>query len=146
MMEIGTANKSKLQQILLRFLKGDFSKLRLTWGTEAERREHIVLLQDGGRFLMAWVQEEKRTVRYHVADVATYINIEGKKYPKDTFQGRVIPAYLIHDGVTPFRNALELLLAELDESDKITGTFAEYAGENPVKERPYEVLWAELVG
>ena len=146
MMEIGTANKSKLQQILLRFLKGDFSKLRLTWGTEAERRKHIVLLQDGGRFLMAWVQEEKRTVRYHVADVATYINIEGKKYPKDTFQGRVTPAYLIHDGVTPFRNALELLLAELDESDKITGTFAEYAGENPVKERPYEVLWAELVG
>lgn len=146
MMEIGTANKSKLQQTLLRFLKGDFCRLRLTWRTEAGRREHIVLLQDGGRFMMAWVQEEKRTVRYHVADVGTYLDVEGKKYPKDTFQGRVTPAYLIHDGVVPLRNALELLLAELNESDKVTGRFAEYAGEKPVKERPYEVLWAELVG
>ena len=144
-MEIGTANKSKLQQTLIRFLKGDFCRLRMTWGTDAERREHIVLLQDSGRFVMAWIQEEKRTVQYHVADVKTYLDVEEKKYPKDTFQGRIIPAYLIHEGVTALRNALELLLAELDESDTVTGKFAEYAGENPVKERPYEVLWAELV-
>ena len=146
MMEIEMTNKSKLQQTLFRFLKGDFCKLRLTWETDAGGREHIVLLQDSGRFLMAWVQEEKRTVQYHVADVSTYLDVEGKKYPKDTFQGRVTPAYLIHDGATPLRNALELLLLELDESDRVTGRFAEYAGENPVKERPYEVLWAELVG
>ena len=145
-MEIGTANKSKLQQTLIRFLKGDFCRLRMTWGTDAERREHIVLLQDSGRFVMAWIQEEKRTVQYHVADVKTYLDVEEKKYPKDTFQGRIIPAYLIHECVTALRNALELLLAELDESDTVTGKFAEYAGENPVKERPYEVLWAELVG
>lgn len=145
-MEIEMTNKSKLQQTLFRFLKGDFCKLRLTWETDAGGREHIVLLQDSGRFLMAWVQEEKRTVQYHVADVSTYLDVEGKKYPKDTFQGRVTPAYLIHDGATPLRNALELLLLELDESDRVTGRFAEYAGENPVKERPYEVLWAELVG
>lgn len=135
-MEIGTANKSKLQQTLIRFLKGDFCRLRMTWGTDAERREHIVLLQDSGRFVMAWIQEEKRTVQYHVADVKTYLDVEEKKYPKDTFQGQIIPAYLIHEGVTALRNALELLLAELDESDTVTGKFAEYAGENPVKERP----------
>lgn len=120
--------------------------MRLTFGGEAGRRKHIVLLQEGGRFLMAWLEEEKRTVQYHVADTRTYMDVEGKKYPKDTFQGRTVPAYLVHDGVTPLRNALELLLANLDDPVRITGRFAEYAGEKPVKPRPYEELWEELAG
>lgn len=108
-LEVGPVSRNRLQQMMIRFLKGNFRKLRLTWGKEEGRRQHIVLLQDNGRFLMAWLQEEKRTVEYHVADVRTYLDVEGKKYPKDTFQGRVTPAYLIHDGVTSVRNALELL-------------------------------------
>ena len=132
--------------MLVRFLKGGFRKLRLTWGREAGRRRHIVLLQEGGRFLLAWLQEEKQTVEYHVADTGTYMDVEGKRYPKDTFQGRIIPAYLIHDGVTLLRNALELLLVHLDNPAPVTGRIAEYAGENPVKPRPYETLWAELAG
>lgn len=145
-LEISQPKRGRLQQMMVSFLQGGFRRLRLTWGKEAGRRWHIVLLSDGGRFLMAWLQEEKRTVRYHVADVGTYLDVEGKKYPKDTFQGRVTPAYLIHDGVVPLRNALELLLAKLDNPDSVTGKFAEYAGEKPVKARPYEELWAELAG
>ena len=95
---------------------------------------------------MAWIREEKRTVDYHVADVWTYMDVEGKKYPKDAFQGKVTPAYLIHNGVTPLRNALELLLAHIENPACITDKMAEYAGEKPVKPRPYETLWAELVG
>ena len=95
---------------------------------------------------MVWLQEEKQTVEYHVADVGTYLDVEGKKYPKEPFQGQVTPAYLVHDGVTPLRNGLELLLAHLDHPDRITGKFAEYVDKKPVKPRPYEVLWAELVG
>lgn len=145
-LEVSQSNRRRMQQMLIRFLQGGFCRLRLTWGEEAGRRQHIVLLQDGGRFLMTWLQEEKRTVEYHVADVGTYMDVEGKKYPKDTFQGKTIPAYLIHDGVTPLRNALEMLLAHLDNPDCITGKFAEYADEKPVKPRSYEVLWEELVG
>ncbi|MCM1217301.1 MAG: J domain-containing protein [Lachnospiraceae bacterium] len=144
-MEIDQLKRKRLQQMMTGFLQGGFRKLRLTFGKEAGRRRHIVLLQDNGRFLLAWILEEKRTVRYHVADVGVYMDVEGKEYPKDTFRGRVTPAYLIHDSVAA-RNELELLLANLDNPDRITGRFAEYATENPVKERPYEALWAELAG
>lgn len=94
---------------------------------------------------MAWILEEKRTVEYHVADRWTYLDVEGKKYPKDTFLGRLTPAYLIHD-LPALRNALDLLLANLDHPARVTDPMGEYAGEKPVKPRPYEALWAELVG
>ncbi|MCM1541305.1 MAG: J domain-containing protein [Blautia sp.] len=144
-LEIDQLKRGRLQQMMTGFLQGGFRKLRLTFGKEAGRRRHIVLLQDSGRFLLAWILEEQQTVRYHVADVGVYMDVEGKKYPKDTFQGRVTPAYLIHDRVA-VRNELELLLANLDDPDRITGRFAEYAGEKPVEERSYEELWAELAG
>ena len=94
---------------------------------------------------MAWVLEEEQTVKYHVADHRTYIDIEGKKYHKDIFQGRAVPAYLIHNSVTPLRNALELLLASIDRPSIITEAFGEYAWEKPGKPRPYEMLWTELI-
>jgi len=146
LLTVSERERPRLQGMLSRFLKGGFQKLRLTWGKHSGTRSHIVLLQDGGRFLMAWIQEKKRSVEYHVADHWAYLRVEGKKYPKDTFQGRVTPAYLIHDGVTPLRNAMELLLACIDRPGVITGEMGEYAGEKPVKPRPYETLWTELVG
>ncbi len=144
-LKITELNRARLQKGLKAFIEGGFSKLRLTWGGEEGRRRHIVLLQDGGRFLMAWILEEKRTVEYHVADRWTYLDVEGKKYPKDTFLGRLTPAYLIHD-LPALRNALDLLLANLDHPARVTDPMGEYAGEKPVKPRPYEALWAELVG
>jgi len=145
-LKLDQTKRGKLQQMLIRFLKGGFRKLRLTFGREEGRRKYIVVLQDDGRFLLAWLLEEKQTVEYHVADVSTYLDVEGKKYPKDTFCGRITPAYLIHDGAIPLRNELELLLANLDDPARITDKFAEYARESPVKPRPYQVLWEELVG
>lgn len=145
-LEITETNRDRLQQLLTDFFQGGTPKLRLTWGKEEGRRRHIVLLRDGKRFLMAWILEEKRSVRFHVADVWTYMDVEGKKYPKDTFLGRTTPAYLIHKGATPLRNALEMLLANLENPNSITDKMAEYAEEKPVKARPYETIWAELVG
>lgn len=144
-LEVSEGNRIRLQQLLTRFLGGEFSKLRLTWERTAGRR-HIVLLQESGRFQMAWIQEDARKVQFHVADVWTYMDIEGKKYPKDTFQGRTVPAYLIHRGAVPLRNALDLLLANLEEPSVVTGTIGEYADEKPRKPRPYEALWQEMVG
>ena len=142
-LEVTEGNRLCLQEKMSRFLGGGYSKLRLTWGRQEGRRRHIVLLQDGGRFLMAWIQEEKRKAEFHVADRWTYLDVEGKKYPKDTFGKRVTPAYLIH-GLIPLRNALDLLLANLDHPERVTGPIGEYAEEKPVKPRPYEVLLAEL--
>lgn len=143
---VSDLERPRLQEMMARFLQGGFPKLRLTWGKKPGKRAHIVLLRDGERFLMAWVQEEKRTVQYHAADRWAYMDVEGKKYPKDTFQGRITPTYLIHNGVPPLRNALELLLACINRPAVITEEMGEYAGEKPVKPRPYETLWAELVG
>lgn len=144
-LEIHDRNRFLLQRELARFFKQDFPRLRMTWGKEFGRRRHIVLLQENGRFLMAWIQEKEKKARFHVADRRTYMDVEGKKYPKDTFQGRVTPAYLLHD-LIHLRNALDLLLANLENSGVVTEGMAEYAEEKPVKARPYEALWAELVG
>lgn len=142
---VSDLERPRLQQMLTQFFQGGFQKLRLTWGKTPGQRRHIVLLRDGGRFLMAWVLEEKQTVEYHAADRWAYMRVEGKKYAKDNFRSRVTPAYLIHNGITPLRNALELLLARIDQPTIITGEMGEYAGEKPVKPRPYETQWAELV-
>lgn len=137
--------RDRLQQTLVRFLDGAYLRLRLTWGNEPGRRRHIVLLHEEGRFLLAWLDEEKQNVEFHVADRYTYMDVEGKKYPKATFQGRIVGAYLVHDSAA-LRNALELLAANLDEPKRILHKFAEYAGEKPVKARSYEEVWADLVG
>lgn len=144
-LEVTEGNRPKVQQLLADFLADSGQRLRLTWGKAAGKRRHIVLQRDGGRFLMAWVREDKQTVEFHVADRWTYLDVEGKKYPKDTFLGKVTPAYLIHDLPT-LRNALDLLLANLDRPERVTSPMGEYAWEKPVKPRPYEALWAELVG
>jgi len=128
---IGEKGRGFAQTIMARFVKGDFLRLKLTWGKTEGKRQHVVMFREDGRFLFAWVSEEKQTVEYHVADKRTYMDVEGKKYPKTTFQGRIVPAYLVHEGVLPFKNALELLLACVDDPERITGQFAEYAWEKP---------------
>ena len=144
-LEVTEGNRPKVQALLADFLTGSGQKLRLTWGKATGARRHIILTRDGERFLMAWVREDKKTVEFHVADRWTYMDVEGKKYPKDTFLGKVVPAYLIHD-LPGLRNALDPLLANLDRPERVTSPMGEYASENPVKPRPYETLWTELVG
>ena len=144
-LEVTEGNRIRVQQLLTEFLAGEGQRLRLTWKKTVGTRWHIVLTRDGGRFLMAWIREDKRTVEFHAADKWTYMDVEGKKYPKDTFRGKVTPAYLIHDLPT-LRNALDLLLANMDRPERVTSPIGEYAWEKPGKPRPYEVLWAELVG
>lgn len=144
-LEVTEGNRPRLQQLLAEFLAGEGQRLRLTWKKSVGTRWHIVLTRDGGRFLMAWIREDKKTVEFHAADKWTYMDVEGKKYPKDTFLGKVTPAYLIHD-LPALRNALDLLLANMDHPERVTSPIGEYARERPGKPRPYEVLWAELVG
>ena len=144
-LKVTEGNRPKVQALLADFLAGGGQRLRLTWGRTAGQRRHIVLQRDGGRFLMAWVREDKQTAEFHVADRWTYMDVERKKYPKDTFLGKVTPAYLIH-GLPALRNALDLLLASLDRPERVTSPMGEYAWEKPGKPRPYEALWAELVG
>ncbi len=144
-LSVGRQNRDRLRHALLRMFQGDLSRLRMTWGTQSGSQRHIFILRDGERFLLAHLDDSRERAEFHVADVSTYINVEGKKYPKDTFLGRTTPAYLIHLGAADLRNALELLLANMEHPKIILDEFAAYAFENPVKPRPYSAIRAELV-
>ena len=74
------------------------------------------------------------------------MDVEGKKYPRDTFRGRVTPAYLIHSDIIALRGALEQLLASMEAPERFVDKFAEFADEKPVKPRAYEVVRAEILG
>lgn len=69
-LEVTEGNRPRVQQLLADFLAGNGQTLRLTWGKAAGKRRHIVLRRDGGRFLMAWVREDKGMAEFHVADAA----------------------------------------------------------------------------
>lgn len=144
-LEVTEGNRLKVQTLLADFLMGSGQKLRLTWGREVGKRRHIVLTQDGGRFLMAWIREDQQTAEFHTADRGTYMDAEGRQYPKAIFLGEVAPAYLVHD-LPALRNALDLLLANLDQPERVTSPIGEYAQEKPVKPRLYAALWEELTG
>ena len=78
------SSRSQLQALLADFLVGNGQTLRLTWGKEKGKRRHIVLRREDGRFLMVWIREDKETAEFHAANRWTYMDVEGKKYPKDT--------------------------------------------------------------
>lgn len=140
---IDNRNRDLLQQTLLSFLQGKIPKMQLTWGSTEQ--QHLILLSDNSRFMMVYLEDKKQSASFYVADVKTYRNVEGKKYPKDTFLGRTTPAYLIHSDPIVFRNGVELMLASISEPSVITDVFAAFASENPVKPRPYDVIRAELL-
>lgn len=141
---VGGLNRDCLQQILISFVHGRLSRLRMTWG-RGYGPCHIVLLQDQGRFIMAFLNDKKQQAEFYVADVKTYLDVEGKKYPKDTFLGRTVPAYLLHSDMTRLRNGLELLLANMDNPSVVINKFAEFAAESPAKPRDYSVICNELL-
>ena len=143
-LNLNSSNRYRLQQALIRMMQGDLARLQMTWGATADQQRHVVILQDQGAFLLAYLSDRHRQARFHVANVQAYMNVEGKKYPKAAFHGRTAPAYLIHSDVISLRCALEELLANIDDPSPVTDRFAEYASENPVKERPYETIRGKM--
>ena len=80
-----------------------------------------------------------------MADHWTYLDVEGKKYPKGTFLGKTVPAYLIHTDFVPLRNQLDWMLDHMDCLADTTRKFGTFADEKPVKARDYETIRREFV-
>lgn len=147
------ACRQQAQQELARFMQGTLQKLRLTWKIETKNNtegcafyfSHLVLMQDNGRYVMAYLRDDKKSAEYYVADRRVYLDVEGKKYPKDTFCGRTMPTYLIHNGLQRIRNCLDLMFVNIAEPSAVTERFGDFAGEKPVKPRSYEEIRASLV-
>lgn len=143
--EIRSGTYGQAGEALVHFMQSKLARLRLTWEADTPEARHLVLLQDGGRYQMVWLQDGKRRAEFYVADVPAYLKVEGKKYPKETFLGRTVPAYLVHGDLKRIRNGLDLLLDDMDNTAPVTNQFAEFASESPVKARPYEDIRAELI-
>lgn len=164
--QIDGKKKPVFTEAMKRFFRGDAVWLRLSWNVSpGEYRKHfaphifedilarragkpmqchIVLRRDEDRYTMLCLQDLAEAAQYCVADIRTYMNVEGK-YPKDSFQGRTMPAYLIHKDPVYLRNRLDLLLDHMECPLPITRGFAEFAGETPGKTREYDVIREEFV-
>lgn len=140
--QIGNINRDRLQAALAGSMQGRLKSLRLSWSGG----RHAAVWQENGRYLLIYLDDRTRRAAFHVADTRTYMDVEGKKYPRDTFRGRVTPAYLIHSDIIALRGALEQLLASMEAPERFVDKFAEFADEKPVKPRAYEVVRAEILG
>lgn len=142
--DVCNGDEDKVSQALIKFMGNQFRRLRLTWNPENEGEAwypfHIVLLQENGRYMMACLRDDIQQADYYVADVRTYLDVEGKRYPKDIFMGRTTPAYLIHSDAQKIRNCLDLIFDDMTDLPAVTGKFAAFASESPVKARTYEEI------
>ena len=135
---------SQASTALSQFTQGKLAKLRLSWefqrsdrGPDGEVfRRHLVLLQDDGRFMMAWLQDDKDWAQYYVAET------DGEDGGMEPFGGRLVPVRLIHRDLKRIRNCVDLILDEIDNTDPVT----ERAGEFETAKEPYEAVRAELIG
>lgn len=150
-----------------RFFQGSIVWLRLSWDVSPDSykehfapqffsellarrmgkpmRSHIILRQEDGRYTMLCLQDLAERAEYYVADKGAYMKVEGKKYPREDFMGKAMPAYLIHRDPVALRNRLDLLLDDPYCLLPVTERFAEFASESPVKARDYDAVREEFV-
>lgn len=147
--KIDSTNTDEVKLALVEYMQNKLRLLRLSWVPETEGQAwypfHIVLLQEDKRYMMVCLRDDTKQAEYYVADVGTYMDVKGKKYPKDTFMGRITPAYLIHSDAEKIRNCLDLIFDDMGDLPAIMGQFAAFASEKPVKARTYEEIRDDLV-
>lgn len=127
-------NKAAVQDALSRFISDRLVRLLLTWQYEENtsegepflRKRQILLLKDGGKYQMLYLDEQKRELEYLVADVREYTK-DSKKIRKDRFLGKSVPAYLIHEDLLRIRDYLDLLIPQIRYPDRILGIFGEFS-------------------
>ena len=137
---IKSGSYGRATDALSQFVKEKLEKLRLSWVFQTpegmEFRRHLVLLRDNGRFMMAWLEDDKDWAQYYIAEVA------GEDGGTDTFLGRPVPARLVHHDLKGIRNCVDLILDDMDNTDPVTERPEVF---ETVKE-PYKTVRLELVG
>ena len=124
---------SMADSALAQFFQQKLARLMLSWEPKGQKgrtgQRHIVLLQDGGRFMMAWLEDGRERAGFYASDVPSM------------FLGRVYPACLVHRDLNRIRNCLDLILDDMDCADLVTDRPGEFV---PV-DGPYAQVRAELV-
>ena len=164
--QINGIKKPLFTEAMKLFFKGDVVWVRLSWDVSPDEyrkhfapemfedllvrrtgepmRNHIVLRRDGERYTLLCLQDFGEKAEYYVADMRTYMDVDNK-YPKESFLGKIMPAYLIHKDPVPLRNRLDLLLDHMECLLPVTRRFAEFAEEKPGKHMDYRAVRAEFV-
>ncbi len=165
--QVNGIKKALFSETVKRFFQGDVVWLRLSWDVSSDEyrkhfapqffenilarrvgkpmQSHIVLRRDGERYTLLCMQDLAERAEYYVADKRAYMDVEGRKYQKESFMGKTMPAYLIHRDPVPIRNRLDLLLDYMECLIPVTDRFAEFASEKPGKTRDYDAVREELV-
>ncbi len=142
-------NRSQALWVLSEYIQKKYTLLRLTWMPlypgEAWYPFHMVLLQEEGRYMMAYLREDIKRAEFYVGDVEAYANTEGADYLKDDFLGHTVPAYLVHPNPCRIRNCLDLILDNLEDLPSITEQPDQFALERPVNPRPYDQIRRILI-
>lgn len=160
-------NRVQFRQGMEQFFAGVLTQLRLTWAVsplvykdlfapsyyqeyldqlgEETPFCHILLSRDGEKMLLLVLEDFTRRAVYCVADRWICMDVEGRKYPKDTFANKIMPAYLIHSDPLALCSHLDLLLDRMSCPYSVTTRFAEYADEKPVQPRSYEKIREEVL-
>lgn len=142
--EIRSGSYGQTTSALSLFMKERFAKLRLSWEFKSAEggvfRRHMVLLQDSGRFMMLWLQDDKERAEYYI--VETGADTEVEKQGEVTFLGRTVPAHVVHHELLRIRNCVDLLLDDITYTDPVTERPGEFA---PIG-RSYKAVRAKLIG
>ena len=134
--EIRSGSYGQAADTLALFMRGRLAKLRLSWEFKSAKgdafRRHMVLLQDGGRFMMLWLRDDRERAEYYTT--------EAREQGTAIFQSRTVPAQAVHRELLRIRNCVDLILDDMGN----TGPVTERPGEFVPVERPYQAVLAEL--
>jgi len=118
---------------LSRFMAEKLARLRLTWAFQTAEGEtyhrHMILLRDNGRFMLLWLQDDKRRADAYTSDEPV------------PFFGHQVPACLVHRDLMRIRNCVDLLLDDTDRTEPVVDRPGEFV---PLS-LPYEEIRAALV-
>ena len=122
---------------LFQFMREQLARLRLTWNFKTPEggtyQRHLVLLRDGGRFLLAWLQDDRERADFYMAETPS-------ESAEESILGSPVPARLIHRDMKSIRNGVDLLLDDIDFTEPVAKRLF-----IPAASRPYPELRALLV-
>ncbi len=124
---------------LMQFFRKKLARLRLSWELKEQNgqngqngkayQQHMILLQDSGQFMMAWLRDDNEQAVFYASDAPRI------------FLGRVYPACLVHQGLGRIRNCLDWILDDMACAELVINR----PGEFVAADCPYYQIRSELV-
>lgn len=139
--ETGRTRRGEASAALVEFMQQKLARLRLTWRQGEDKTWHVVLLKDGGLYVMAVLEDVSETMMYLNTDRLGFLK-RSRKSPLVDFQGRMTPSYYVHSNLEKIRNCLDLLLEDITDLPTLIEEMAAFC---PEVDLSYSELRARLI-